>query len=85
MDYFGIRSKEIERIRGLDLETDIVHFREMTVDTIHAEEIQRRVDQVLFSQTPPAKARVAELTQKVRQMEMDLAEANQAMEGEGID
>jgi hypothetical protein len=56
----------------------------MTVDTPHAEEIQKRVDRVIFSQTATAKSRVAELTKKVMQMEMDLNQVNEAMQSEGL-
>ena len=84
MDYFGLRAKELERIRALEQGKDIVHFQRMSVDKPHAEEIQRRVDRVLFSQTPAARQRVADLTQKVIQMEMDLMEVNRVMESEGL-
>jgi hypothetical protein len=84
LDYFGLRSKELNRIRALDLEKDIVHFRQITADKPHAEEIQKKVDQVLFSQTPAARSRIAELNQKVVQMEMELKDAAEAMQNEGL-
>ena len=65
MDYFGLRAREFERLRVLEAD-DIVHFRQMSVDRVHAEEIQKRVDRVIFSQTPAAKARVTELTPEGR-------------------
>jgi hypothetical protein len=83
MDYFGLRMREVERMRELE-DDDIVHFRQMSVDKVHAEEIQNRVNRVIFSQKPEAKARVAELSQKVVQMELGLPEAARAMEDEGL-
>lgn len=83
VDYFGLRQRELDKLRGLNDE-DIVHFKQIAVDKVHAEEIQRRVDSVIKSQTPAGRARVAELTQKVIQMEFDLSEANAIMEEEGL-
>jgi len=83
VDYFGLRQRELDKLRGLN-DDDIVHFKQIAVDKVHAEEIQRRVDSVIKSQTPAGRARVAELTQKVIQMEFDLSEANAIMEAEGL-
>ena len=83
MDYFGLRMREVERIRELEPD-DIVHFRQMSVDKVHAEEIQNRVNKVIHSQTKEAKGRVAELTNKVGQLELGLIEANRIMEDEGL-
>ncbi len=83
VDYFGLRQRELDKLRGLNDE-DIVHFHQIAVDKVHAEEIQRRVDNVINSQTPAGKARVAELTNKVVQLELDLSEANAILEEEGL-
>jgi hypothetical protein len=83
VDYFGLRQRELDKLRGLTDE-DIVHFKHIAVDKVHAEEIQRRVENVIKSQTPAGRARVAELTQKVVQLELDLSEANAIMEDEGL-
>jgi type III restriction enzyme len=84
INYFGLKAKELETFRTLDIEKDIVHFNQMMVDKVHAQEIQNRVDRVINSQTPAAKARVAELTKQVIQMELGLTEANEVMEAEGL-
>ena len=81
--YFGLRTREVERMRTLD-PNDIVHFHQISVDKVHAEEIQRRVNRVIYSQTPAAKDRLAELTQQVVQLELDLTEATRVMENEGL-
>lgn len=83
VDYFGLRQRELDKLRGLN-DDDIVHFKQIAVDKVHAEEIQRRVENVIKSQTPAGRARVAELTQKVVQLELDLSEANAIMEDEGL-
>lgn len=83
MDYFGLRTRELDRIRALE-DDDIVHFRQMSVDKVHAEEIQNRVNRVIFSQTPAAKTRIAEIHQKVIQQELDFGEATRVMEDEGL-
>lgn len=83
VDYFGLRQRELDKLRGLN-DDDIVHFKHIAVDKVHAEEIQRRVENVIKSQTPAGRARVAELTQKVVQLELDLSEANAIMEDEGL-
>lgn len=83
VDYFGLRQRELDKLRGLN-DGDIVHFKHIAVDKVHAEEIQRRVENVIKSQTPAGRARVAELTQKVVQLELDLSEANAIMEDEGL-
>src|ERR1017187_9638819 len=50
VDYFVLRQKELEKLRGLK-DDDIVHFKHIAVDKEHFEEIRRRVDKVIFSQT----------------------------------
>jgi len=83
MDYFGLRMREVERIRELEPD-DIVHFRQMSVDKVHAEEIQNQVNRVIHSQTPEARLRIDDLTRKVMQMELNLTEAHRAMDDEGL-
>lgn len=83
MDYFGLRHQGTGPYPGMD-EKDIVHFRHMTVDQGHANEIQQRVDRVLFSQSPAGKQRVAEIHEKVVQRELDFPEATRMMEDEGL-
>ena len=83
MDYFGLRMREVERIRELEPD-DIVHFRHMAVDKVHAEEIQNRVNRVIHSQTPEGKARVAELGKQVVQMQLEFDEAARMREDEGL-
>ena len=83
MDYFGLRMREVEKIRELEPD-DIVHFRQMSVDKVHAEEIQNRVNRVIHSQTSEGKARVVELFKQGGQMEFDYAAATRMMEDEGL-
>ncbi|MBI4025941.1 MAG: DEAD/DEAH box helicase family protein [Verrucomicrobia bacterium] len=78
LDCFGLRAKEIDRIRALD-DKDIVHFQRMSVDKPHAEEIQRRVDRVLFSKTPDGQKRAGEIYTEIGQMELDFAGKAQAI------
>jgi hypothetical protein len=51
----------------------------MSVDKPHAEEIQRRVDRVLFSKTPEGKRASEMVFNEVQQMEMDLSEKAQTI------
>jgi type III restriction enzyme len=83
MDYFGLRAKELDRIRALDGD-DIVHFRRMAMDKPHAEEIQRRVDRVLFSQTPAGIEERRQIETQYNQGEFDFAEAARLMEDRGL-
>lgn len=83
MDYFGLRAEELDRIRALD-DDDIIHFRQMTVDKPHADEIQRRIDRVLFSQTPKGVEAKNEIERRYQQGELDFAEAALVMEDEGL-
>jgi hypothetical protein len=83
LDYFGLRAEELERIRALE-DDDIIHFRQMTVDKPHAEEIQRRIDRVLFSQTPQGLEAKKDIEQRYQQGELDFAEAARLMEDEGL-
>ena len=84
MDYFGLRSKELERIRKLEEGKDIVHFQRMSVDKPHAEEIQRRVDRVLFSRTPQGQNAKKQIEQRYQQGELDFTEAARLMEDQGL-
>jgi len=81
--YFGLRSKELDRLRALN-DKDIVHYRQLAVDKEHAEEIQRRVDQVLFSQTPEGTRQKQEIEARFRQGEFDFTEAARQMESRGL-
>jgi type III restriction enzyme len=83
IDYFGLRAEELERIRAVE-DDDIIHFRHMSVDKPHAEEIQRRVDRVLFSQTPQGVQAKSQIEQRYHQGELDFAEAARLMEDEGL-
>ncbi len=83
MDYFGLRAEELDRIRTLG-DGDIIHFRQMSVDKPHAEEIQRRVERVLFSATPEGKIAKEEIEQRYHQGEMDFTEAARLMEDQGL-
>ena len=77
MDYFGICAAELEGVRQLDFERDIVHFQQMHVDKRHADEMQRSIDRVLHSQTTEGKQEAAEVFEKVQQMELDFSEKAQ--------
>ena len=77
MDYFGIRAKELEGLRKLDTEKDIVHFRHMNVDKEHAEELQRKIDRVLYSKTDAGKKEAGKVFREVEQMELDYSERSQ--------
>lgn len=83
MDYFGLRAEELDRVRVLD-DDDIIHFRQMSVDKPHAEEIQRRIDRVLFSQTPAGIVAKKEIEQRYQQGELDFSEAARLMEDQGL-
>lgn len=83
MGYFGLRSKELSRIRDLG-DHDIVHFRHMTVDKEHAEAIQRKIDLVLRSQKPEGIKSKAEIEQRYQQGEFDFVEAARLMEDQGL-
>jgi hypothetical protein len=78
IDYFGLRTEELDRIRALE-EDDIVHFRQMSVDKVHAEEIQQRVDRVLFAKSPQGRKEAAQVWKEVEQMELDLSEKAQVV------
>ncbi|HVM51280.1 MAG TPA: DEAD/DEAH box helicase family protein [Candidatus Acidoferrum sp.] len=84
MDYFGLRAKELDRIRALEQGKDIVHFQRMSVDKPHAEEIQRRVDRVLFSQTPEGIKEREAIEDRYNQGEFDFTEAARLMEDRGL-
>ena len=77
MDYFGIRAKELEGLRKLDAERDIVHFRQMHVDKEHMEQLQHKIDRVLYSQTGEGKRDAEKVYQEVGQMSLNLAEKSQ--------
>lgn len=77
MDYFGVRASELEGLRKLDLDKDIVHFKQMAIDKVHLEEMQRKIDRVLYSQTEAGKKEAEAVYQEVEQMELDLSEKPQ--------
>lgn len=83
MSYFGLRSKELNRLRDLD-ERDIVHFRQMTVDKDHAEAVQKKIDQVLRSRTPEGLAEKAVIEKRYQQGDLDFGEAARLMEDHGL-
>ena len=83
MDYFGLRAEELDHIRALD-DDDIIHFRQMSVDKPHAEEIQRRIDRVLFSQTPKGQDARKDIENRYHQGELDFSEAARLMEDQGL-
>ena len=88
MTYFNLKARELEAFSTLEIEKDIVHFRQMAVDKVHAEEIQRRVDRVLYSQTEKGKKEAAAVWKEVEQLELDLSEKaqelNRIMEERGL-
>jgi hypothetical protein len=83
MAYFGLRSKELSRIRDL-ADQDIVHFKHMSVDKEHAEAIQRKIDQVLHSQTPEGKRAKETIETRYKQGELDFGDAARLMEDQGL-
>lgn len=83
LDYFGLRAKELGRIRTLD-DKDIVHFRQISVDKQHAEELQRRVDRVLFSRTTEGVRQRKDIEERYQQGLFDFAEAARQMEDNGL-
>lgn len=83
LDYFGLRAEELDRIRALD-DDDIIHFRQISVDKPHAEEIQNRIDRVLFSQTPQGFEARNGIEQRFHQGELDFSEAARLMEDQGL-
>jgi len=84
MTYFDLKARELETFSALDIDKDIVHFRQMAVDKAHAEEIQRRINMVLDSRTPAGLARKEEIESRYKQGELDFTEAARAMEDEGL-
>lgn len=83
MGYFGLRSKELSRIRDL-ADQDIVHFKQMSVDKEHAEAIQRKIDQVLHSQTPAGKKARETIETRYKQGQLDFGDAARLMEDQGL-
>ncbi len=79
MSYFDLKARELETFSSLEIEKDIVHFRRMSVDKVHAEAIQRKVDRVLYSQTPEGKEEAATVWKEVEQLEWDFAEKAQEL------
>jgi len=79
MSYFNLKARELEAFSALEIEKDIVHFRHMGVDKVHAEEIQRRVDRVLYSQTPEGKNDAAKAWKEVEQLDLDFSEKAQEL------
>lgn len=87
IDYFGLRQKELERLREIG-ESDIVHFRHMAVDTEHAAEIQRRVDGVLYAKSDEGRKAAATIWKNVEQLDLDFSakaqELSRLMEEGGL-
>jgi hypothetical protein len=83
MGYFGLRSKELSRIRDL-ADQDIVHFKHMSVDKEHAEAIQRKIDQVLRSQTPAGLKAKETIEKRYKQGELDLDGLVREMEDQAL-
>jgi hypothetical protein len=83
VDYFGLRQKELEKLRGLK-DDDIVHFKHIAVDKEHFEEIRRRVDKVIFSQTAAGMKAKLDIEKRYQQGEFDFGEAARLMEDAGL-
>jgi hypothetical protein len=83
MSYFGLRSKELSRIRDM-ADEDIVHFKHMSVDNEHAEAIQRKIDQVLRSQTPAGLKAKESIEKRYKQGELDLDGLVRDMEDQAL-
>ena len=85
MDYFGIRAKELEGLRKLDTEKDIVHFHQITADSEHLEKLQKKVDQVLYSQTKEAEDDMRNIEKEVEQMNLSFMEKHQQITNRVLD
>jgi type III restriction enzyme len=87
VDYFGLRQRELDKLRGLN-DDDIVHFKQIAVDKVHAEEIQRRVDKVIYAKSDDGKKAAAAIWKQVEQLEMDFSgkaqELNRMIEEQGL-
>jgi hypothetical protein len=87
VDYFGLRQRELDKLRGLN-DDDIVHFKQIAVDKVHAEEIQRRVDKVIYAKSDDGKKAAAAIWKQVEQLEMDFSgkaqELNRLIEEQGL-
>ena len=87
LDYFGLRQRELDKLRGLN-DDDIVHFKQIAVDKVHAEEIQRRVDKVIYAKSDDGKKAAAAIWKQVEQLEMDFSgkaqELNRLIEEQGL-
>lgn len=87
VDYFGLRHRELDTLRGLT-DGDIVHFKQMAVNKVHAEEIQRRVGKVIYAQSDEGKQAAAAIWKQVEQLEMDFSgkaqELNRLIEEQGL-
>lgn len=83
MDYFGLRTRELEGIRALAPD-DIIHFRQMSVDKAHADELQARVDRVVYSQTAQGGKERDDIEQRYMQKEFDFTEAVRLMDEKGL-
>lgn len=77
--WFAQHASEVEGIRKV-AETDIVHFRKMTVDREHAEAIQRKVERVLYSMSPEGIEEKAVIQNRITQGELDLDMATEFMD-----
>ena len=85
MDYFGIRAKDLEGLRKLDIEKDIVHFHQITADGEHLEELQKKVDQVFYSQTKEAENDIRDIKKEIEQMNLNFREENQRIANRILD
>ena len=82
-----MRQRELDKLRGLN-DDDIVHFKQIAVDKVHAEEIQRRVDKVIYAKSDDGKKAAAAIWKQVEQLEMDFSgkaqELNRLIEEQGL-
>ena len=74
MGYYGIRISDIEGMRNLDMDEDIVHFHHITADSKHLKKLQEKVDQVLYSQTDEAEDEIRSIEKEVKQRDLGFRE-----------
>jgi len=79
MTYFDLKAKELETFSAVEIGKDIIHFQKMSVDKVHAADLQRRLDRVLYSQTPAGKQEAGDAWKEVEQLELDYSEKAQEM------
>ena len=77
--WFAQHASEVEGIRKV-AETDIVHFKKMTVDREHADAIQRKVERVLYSMSPGGVAEKKAIGDQLKQGEFDMDRAAELMD-----